>query len=226
MIDLHDLSDRLAKIRERIGKAAVRSGREEDAITLVAVTKKQPAALVRIAHDARLYEIGENFVQEAFAKQEDTRDLAFRWHMLGHLQTNKVREAVSAFDLIQSVDSVRLARAIGTAALAAGKIQDVLLQAHLGAETSKFGLPPESVQDAAHEIAQISGLRLCGLMGIAPLNEEPRPYFRTLRRLAESLATAGQPIVSMGMSGDFETAIEEGSTMVRIGTGLFGARNG
>ncbi len=217
----------IARVRERIAESAARAGRFAEEITLVAVTKRQPASAVHAAVAAGVTDIGENYVQEAQAKREalghSEGDL-LRWHLIGHLQSNKAAPAVSTFDLIQSVDSLRLAQALARQAQNAGKTQDVLLQVHLGDETSKTGLPPERVLDVAAEAAGLAGLNVRGLMGIAPLAGDPRPHFASLRRLFEQLPPENRQTLSMGMTGDFETAIAEGATMVRVGTAIFGPR--
>jgi len=217
------VADNLKRLNEQIAVAAARAGRRADEITLVAVTKKQPASAVASALAAGAADIGENYVQEAAAKRAEVR--GGRWHLLGHLQGNKARLAVSLFDLIQSVDSVQLAQALGKYAQAAGKVQDVLLQVHLGDEETKTGLALDQAGDTSGEIAAIHGIALRGLMGIAPFGVDPRPHFRDLRRLFETLPPANRQVLSMGMSGDFETAVEEGTTMVRVGTAIFGARS-
>ncbi len=214
----------LRQIQGRITAAAERSCRTSQEITLVAVTKKQPPSAVTSAFGAGIVDFGENYVQEAVEKRDVLQLSNSRWHLLGHLQSNKARTAVKTFDLIQSVDSVRLARQIGKHAEAQGKIQRVLLQVHLGDEETKSGLPPDAVQESASEIQSIPGVSLQGLMGIAPQGEIARPHFQLLKRLFEELPATAKAILSMGMTGDFETAIEEGATMVRIGTALFGAR--
>ncbi len=221
------VADNLKGVQERIAAAAERSGRRADAITLIAVTKKQPASALREAQAANITDVGENYVQETIEKQEfwGPSQQPVRWHLIGHLQSNKAALAVTLFDLIQSVDSVKLAAALGKHAQLAGKTQDILLQVHLGDEPTKTGLPPEQAMDAAAEIAGLPGITLHGLMGIAPFGTEPRPYFQELRRLLESLPSANRRVLSMGMSGDFETAIEEGATMVRVGTAIFGTRS-
>jgi len=216
------ISDNLAQVNERIAQAAGRTGRQLSDITLVAVTKKQPAAAIIEALAAGIADIGENYVQEAADKRDQIA--LGRWHLLGHLQSNKARVAVTLFDLIQSVDSVKLALAIGTQALRTGKTQAILLQVHLGDEETKFGVLPATVASAAAEIAVLPGIALRGLMGIAPFGEDSRPYFRQMRVLFEALPADNRQILSLGMTGDFETAIEEGATMVRIGTAIFGPR--
>lgn len=216
------IADNLARLNEQIAVAAERAGRRPDEITLVAVTKKQSAAAVAEALTAGAADIGENYVQEAAEKRVEIQ--GGRWHLLGHLQGNKAKLAVSFFDLIQSVDSAKLAQALGRHAQVAHTTQDVLLQVHLGDEATKTGLPSDQAREAAEEIAAIGGIALRGLMGIAPFGVDPRPYFRDLRRLFEALPPANRQVLSMGMSGDFEAAIEEGATMVRVGTAIFGAR--
>lgn len=218
------IADNVTHVRERIVRAAVRAGRDAKDITLVAVTKKQPAATVREALAAGIDDIGENYVQEALAKRAELAESQARWHLLGHLQSNKASDAERLFSLIQSVDSVRLARLLGKHAGEAGSKQSILLQIHLGDEASKSGVPPAEAEDAAAQISEIPGVTLCGLMGIAPLNEPARPHFQTLRRLFDTLAASQRQILSMGMTADFETAIEEGATLVRIGTAIFGPR--
>ena len=217
------ISDNLARVHDRIAQAAKRAGRQFSDITLVAVTKKQLASAMQEALTAGATDIGENYVQEAADKREQVA--SGRWHLLGHLQSNKAKTAVALFDLIQSVDSVKLVRAIGTQALIVGKSQAVLLQVHLGEEETKFGLLPDQVMNSAAEIAAIPGVALRGVMGIAPFGEDARPYFRQLRKLFEVLPADNRQILSMGMTGDFETAIEEGANLIRIGTAIFGPRN-
>ena len=219
---MSEVADNLDRLNGRIAQAAARAGRSPGEITLVAVTKKQTAATVAEALAAGAGEVGENYVQEAEEKRAAVP--GGRWHLLGHLQGNKAKLAVSLFDLIQSVDSVKLARTLGRHAQAANAAQEILLQVHLGDEATKTGLPPEMARDAAAEIAAIDGIALRGLMGIAPFGVDPRPHFRDLRRLFEALPPENRLALSMGMSGDFEAAIEEGTTMVRVGTAIFGAR--
>ena len=216
------VADNLQRLGEQIIVAAERAGRLPEEITLVAVTKKQLAAAVAEALAAGALDLGENYVQEAAEKRAEVP--GGRWHLLGHLQGNKAKLAVSLFDLIQSVDSIKLARTLGGYAQAVGKTQAVLLQVHLGEEATKTGLPADEALDTAAEIAALEGIALRGFMGIAPLGGDPRPHFRDLRRRFEALPAENRQTLSMGMSGDFETAIAEGATMVRIGTAIFGAR--
>ena len=217
---MSEISDNIQLVREAIAKAAERAGRRAEDITLVAVTKKKPASAVLEALSAGITDIGENYVQEAGEKREQV--LGGRWHLLGHLQSNKAKIAVSLFDLIESVDSVKLAQALGRQA--AGKHQDILVQVHLGDEETKTGFAPDTALDAAAEIAVLPNVSLLGLMGIAPNGTDPRPYFQQLKRLFDQLPAENRQILSMGMSGDYEIAIEEGTTSVRVGTAIFGAR--
>ena len=216
------VSDNLRRVQAQIAVAAERSGRDPSEITVVAVTKTKPVELAREAFIAGTLNLGENYVQEAVAKRDALPEA--HWHFLGHLQTNKAKAAVQTFDLIQSVDSVKLAQTLGRNALAIGKTQAVLLQVHLGDEATKFGLLPQEVLETADVVSGIAGLELKGLMGIAPNNEDPIPYFRQLRGLWEHLPQSQRQILSMGMTGDFEAAIAEGTTMLRIGTAIFGSR--
>ena len=221
------IADNLRRVYERIAVTAERSGRRAEEITLIAVTKKQPVSALLEAQTAGVTDVGENYVQETVEKRqlwEPPPQVPLRWHLIGHLQSNKAALAVTLFDLVQSVDSVKLAAALGKHAHIAAWTQDILLQVHLGDETTKTGLPPEQTRDAAAEIAALPGLSLQGLMGIAPFGAEPRPYFQQMRRLFESLPSANRQVLSMGMSGDYEAAIEEGATMVRVGTAIFGTR--
>ena len=217
------IADNFRSVNERIAGAASRAGREFSDITLVAVTKKQSVDAILEVLSAGATDIGENYVQEAADKREGV--LSARWHLLGHLQSNKAKVAVTLFDLVQSVDSLKLARALGAQAQASGKDQKILLQVHLGDEETKFGLLPETVADSAAEIAELPGVTLQGLMGIAPNGVEARPYFQQLRAIFEALPAKNAQILSMGMTGDFESAIEEGATLIRIGTAIFGPRS-
>ena len=201
-------------------------------IILVAVTKTQPPGVVRSAFAAGLSVLGENRVQEALEKAAALSDLPLEWHLIGHLQTNKVKQAVSLFSLIHSVDSQRLAAEIARCAKNAGKVQDVLLQVNVAGEESKTGVALEEVDELAAFIDSLPNLRLCGVMTIAPLfedAEQTRPIFRATRGIFEKLrkqSTHPEAFrwLSMGMTHDYRVAVEEGSNMVRIGSGIFGAR--
>ena len=209
-------------MQEKIAAAAKRAGRSPEEITLVAVSKRQSAEAVAEALAAGLTRFGENYVQEAAEKRALVT--GGHWHLIGHLQSNKAKLAVTLFDLIQSVDSMKLAREIGRQALALGKTQAVLLQVHLGDEVTKTGVPPEAVVEIAEALVGIAGIDLQGLMGVPPQGEDPRPYFVQARTLFEQMPPARRQTLSLGMSGDYETAIEEGATLVRVGTAIFGAR--
>jgi len=220
------IRENLTVVRDRIATAARRSGRRAEDITLVAVTKTRGVEEIRQALECGVTDIGENYVQEAEAKYGLIGDAA-RWHMIGHLQRNKARHAVEVFSMIHSVDSLDLAREIGRRAEAAGKRMDVLAEVRISGEATKFGVECDQALRLADEISQVSGVRLCGLMGMAPLvadPEETRPYFAKLNELWGKLPDEQRLYLSMGMTQDFEIAIEEGSNMVRIGTAIFGPR--
>lgn len=224
-----DLTANLGSIRKRIAAAAGRAGRAPDSVTLLAVTKGQPPETVQEATRLGLALFGENKVQEAKAKIPLCPGRV-RWHMIGHLQSNKVRDAVELFEMIQSVDSLHLAEEINKRAEQAAKTLPILLEVNIVGEASKFGYQPETLLADLDRLNALPRLELHGLMTIppwSPLPETVRPVFRKLRALKEQCEKrlgAPLPHLSMGMSGDFEVAIEEGATMVRIGTALFGER--
>jgi pyridoxal phosphate enzyme (YggS family) len=224
-----DIAANVARVRERIARAAERAGRRPEDIRLVGVSKLVEAERVRRAIAAGLTDVGENYVQEAAAKRPEVGDGA-RWHMVGHLQRNKAGQAVEIFDMVHTVDSPRLARALGRRAEAAGRTVEVLLQVNTSGEESKFGVPPESLDALADAAAAIPGIRVTGLMTIGRWDIDPeraRPEFRLLARLAERLREhggLGMHWLSMGMSHDFDVAIEEGANLVRVGTAIFGPR--
>jgi pyridoxal phosphate enzyme (YggS family) len=217
------IADNLATIRNSIGNADV---------VLIAVTKTQSVAVIRDAVAAGLTVVGENRVQEAIEKAAQLRDLSLEWHLIGHLQTNKVKQAVALFSLIHSVDSERLACEIDRCARLAGKVQNVLIQVNVAGEESKSGIAPSQAEKLALVIDSLPNLRLCGAMTIAPLVEDAemtRPVFREMRILFEQLREKiSRPEdfrwLSMGMTHDYRIAVSEGANMIRIGTGLFGAR--
>jgi hypothetical protein len=213
--------ERIALIRDRVAQAAERAGRAPAEVTIVAVSKSFPSQAIEEATAAGIAHIGENRVQEAAAKIPSLQHLPVTWHMVGHLQTNKAKTALDLFDIIQSVDSLRLAEALSRRA---ERPIPVLLEVNVAGEASKFGLTPQQVPQTAEAVARLPHLNVCGLMTIAPLvsdSEEVRPVFRELRRLRDAL---GLPELSMGMTDDFEVAIEEGATIVRIGRAIFGER--
>ena len=215
------LLERLAEVRGRIESATRRAGRDASSVNLVAVTKVFPAAIVREAYQAGLRDFGENYVQELEAKMPDLADLTgARFHLIGHLQSNKARRASELFGTIQTVDSVKLVRRLDEAQRAL----DVMIEVKLSSEEAKSGADPSGIPALIEAIRASKNLRLMGLMTMPPWSDdaEPsRPYFRRLRELA---AQFGLTHLSMGMSHDFEVAIEEGATYVRVGTALFGKR--
>jgi PLP dependent protein len=225
---MDDFSSRLARVNDAIASAAQKAGRDPAEIEVLAVSKTQPAEAIQEALRAGITHFGENKVQEARGKIETLgRGI---WHLIGHLQSNKSRDAVRLFDSIDSVDRTDLAVEINHRADALGKIQNVLLQVNIAGESTKFGCPPDAARTLAETINALPRLCLRGLMTIAPYSPEPeksRPHFAGLRELRDKIeADTGLrlPILSMGMSGDFGVAVEEGSTCVRIGTALFGER--
>ncbi|SHF47252.1 hypothetical protein SAMN02745206_02059 [Desulfacinum infernum DSM 9756] len=226
------IRENLQRIRDRIRNACGRADRDPGSVRLIAVSKTVAPERIRQAAAVGLNVFGENYVQEALGKMDSLGDLNLEWHFIGHLQTNKVRQAVPHFHWIQTVDRVKLAREIDRRAEALGKSMPVLLQVHLGGEETKAGVDPEDLPDLFEEVSRMSCLEVRGLMTLPPYLEDPeevRPYFRQLRRLLEVLRDrASEPErlteLSMGMSHDFEVAIEEGATMVRVGTALFGPR--
>ncbi|MDX1388933.1 MAG: YggS family pyridoxal phosphate-dependent enzyme [Acidobacteriota bacterium] len=226
---MSDPDDALREIRDRIEAACARSGRPEQSVALVAVSKTVSSERVRAMLDRGHDLFGENRVQEALAKIPEVGPGA-RWHLIGHLQRNKVRHSVGVFELIHAVDDSRLANEIDKRAAAAGVRQAVLVQVDLAGEETKHGVAGERVEELVEEIFTLDGVELRGLMVIPPWPERPedsRPYFVALRELRDSLAgRTGRelPELSMGMTDDFEVAVEEGATLVRVGRALFGDR--
>ena len=219
----------VASVRSRIAAAAVRAGRPAGDVRIVAVTKGHPLERAREAVAAGLLDLGENRVQEALAKQDAWPDAPARWHLIGHLQRNKVKAAVGRFALIHSLDSERLADALEAAAAAAGLVQEVLVQVNVAREPQKTGAAPGEAPALVRHAAGLPHLRLLGLMAMAPYDapaDLQREVFGGLRKLRDALATSSLElaVLSMGMSDDFEIAVEEGATMVRLGTVLFGER--
>jgi len=224
-----DLASNLNTIQKRIKNACSRSGRSLDSVTLLAVTKGQPPEAVSQAAQLGLTLFGENKVQEARAKIPLCPG-RLRWHMIGHLQSNKCRDAVELFDMLQSVDTLALAEELNKLAEQAAKREPIMLEVNIAGEATKFGYPPERLLAELPKINSLPRLEIHGLMCVPPWTDEPekvRPLFRRLRELktnCEEILGAPLPHLSMGMTGDFEIAIEEGSTIVRIGTALFGPR--
>ena len=225
---MDDFSTRLARLKNLIAAAAQKSGRDPESVELVAVSKTQPVETVQEAMRAGLTCFGENKVQEARAKIEQLgRGI---WHLIGHLQSNKAKDAVRLFDSIDSADRLDLATEINHRADALGKTQNVLLQVNIARESTKFGCAPDDARSLAQAINALPRLCLRGLMTIAPFSPDPeksRVHFAALRALSTQIQSDSGlqlPVLSMGMSGDFIVSIEEGSTSVRIGTALFGER--
>jgi hypothetical protein len=224
-----DLAANLEAVRHRIDAACQRAGRDPSSVTLVAVTKTQPPEVVTEASKAGLLLFGENKVQEAKAKIPLCPG-HLRWHMIGHLQSNKCRDAVALFQMIESVDSLHLAEEISRRADQAGKTMPILLEVNAVGEASKFGYPPDQLLAELSQVNALPRIEVHGLMGVPPWTPDPekvRPVFRQLRELkerCEQILGAPLPQLSMGMTGDFEVAIEEGATIIRVGTALFGAR--
>jgi PLP dependent protein len=226
------IAERLTGVRARVERAARSAGRDPSSVTLVAVSKTFPLSAVRAAYAAGQRVFGENRVQEALEKIDGSPDLAIQWHLLGHLQSNKARK-VAVFATIQSVDSVDLLRKIDAAAFEAGRAPELLVQVDLAGETTKFGVAPIDVPRLFDTGAACRAAQLVGLMTLPPAPETPedaRPWFRRLRELRDGWAASGVPAsmlreLSMGMSGDFEVAVEEGATLVRVGTAIFGERH-
>lgn len=225
------IKDNILKIRERIALACAKAGCQSHSVNIVAVSKGRPAEEIKEVIAAGIVDIGENRVQEALGKFYQLRATGYRvrTHLVGHLQTNKVKEAVKIFDLIQSVDSLRLAQEIDKQAARMNKLQDILLEIKTSPEESKFGIKPDAVIEVSAEMAGLKNVRVRGLMTIAPLADDPqkaRPYFRMLRELQNELNDRRGShdelnILSMGMTDDFEVAIEEGSNMLRLGRAIF-----
>ena len=226
------LRENFRQVEENIRRACGRAGRDPGDVTLIAVSKTKPVELLREAYDLGTRVFGENKVQEIVEKYEALpKDI--HWHMIGHLQRNKVKYIIDKVDLIHSVDSVRLAETIEKEAAKHDLTATILLDVNVAEEESKFGLKVDEVEQVVDEIAKFSHIKVCGLMTIAPFVENPeenRPYFRRLRNLSvdiggKNVDNVTMSILSMGMTNDYEVAVEEGATMVRVGTGLFGARD-
>ena len=222
----------IADIKSRMEKAARAAGRNPHDVKLLPVTKTKPAAMLQTAYVLGLHTFGENYIQEARDKFAELSALEISWHFIGHLQSNKAKYAVKMFGLIHSVDSLSLAEALNKEAGKIGKVQRILVQVNEGGEASKAGVTPEATLDLIKAAALLPNLKILGLMTLPPFFDNPeaaRPFFADLRKIRDEINAMKIPGVelselSMGMTGDFEAAIAEGSTMVRIGTALFGAR--
>ena len=222
----------LAAVRQRLALALERAGRPPSAARLVAISTTHPATDVRAAFEAGQTEFGENRVQEALEKIGETADIPIRWHLVGHLQSNKAKRAAASFACIQSIDSVDLLHRVDAAAAEAGCRPELLVQVDLAGEPTKHGAPVDACLSIFEAAATCREARVGGLMLLPPFMEDPeeaRPYFRRLRVLRDELAGRGVPSgmlleLSMGMSHDFEVAVEEGATLIRVGTAIFGER--
>ena len=225
------VKDNLAAVEERILNACKKAGRNREDVRLISVSKTKPVGLLMEAYDAGARDFGENKVQEILQKAPLMPD-DVRWHMIGHLQTNKVRQLIPHAAMIHSIDSEKLARAVSAEAEKAGRRIPVLVEVNMAGEESKFGLSPEETEDFVRSIAPLPGIAVKGLMTIAPFTEDPetnRPYFAALKELCldidrKSINNVDMYELSMGMTGDFEVAVEEGATFIRVGTGIFGER--
>jgi len=226
------IQNRLRLVRERIEATALACGRDPKTVKLVAVSKTVPVDPIRAAIKAGVTVLGENYVQEAREKIEALNEEKISWHLVGHLQSNKAKYAVKLFDLIHSVDSLKLAKELNRRANALGKVQDILIQVNISGEETKSGVDTEQAIKLVREISLLENLAICGLMTMPPYFNAPdkvRPYFRALGSLQGLIRDQAIPNVrmdelSMGMTGDFEAAVEEGATLVRIGTAIFGER--
>jgi pyridoxal phosphate enzyme (YggS family) len=223
------IAENIQNIRQRIDSACLRAKRTPDEVTLIAVAKTFGSGEILEAVQAGAKDIGENFVQEMSQKLIDIQDNSIRWHFIGHLQTNKIKYIIDTVYLIHSVDSLRLGKELSSQAGKHGKKVNILVEVNTSNEESKFGVTPDSAPALVKELSLLPHLHLMGLMTIGPFlpdPEESRPAFRTLREVRDALQKEGMalPHLSMGMTNDFEVAIEEGSTMVRIGTAIFGKR--
>ena len=226
------MKERLQRVKDRMAAAAQSCGRDPDSVRLVAVSKTVDADRVAMAIEAGADILGENYIQEARDKFNALYDQPVAWHFIGHLQSNKAKYAVRMFDLIHSVDSHKLAKALDKEARKNEKVQDILIQVNISQEETKSGIDAAEAVELITEIGALENVRVKGLMTMPPFFDQPekaRPYFRQLARLRDQIAEAGIPDVdmkelSMGMTGDFEVAIAEGATLVRIGTAIFGAR--
>jgi pyridoxal phosphate enzyme (YggS family) len=229
---METIKDRLEKVKNRIKKAAIACDRNPESIALVAVSKTVSAGTVQKAIEAGATILGENYVQEARDKIADLVNAPVSWHFIGHLQSNKAKYAVKLFDLIHSVDSLKLARELNKQAQKIGKIQQIFVQVNISREETKSGISVDETMNLVKDISRLENLSIRGLMTMPPFFNQPekvRPFFAALRDLRDQIQQNSTPNVSMdelsmGMTGDFEVAIEQGATMVRVGTAIFGER--
>ena len=227
-----NIQSRLERVKERIEAAALSAGRDPKTVKLVAVSKTVPVDRIRAAIKAGATDLGENYVQEGREKIEALKGERILWHFIGHLQSNKAKYAVKLFDLIHSIDSPKLAKELHKRARALGKVQQILIQVNISGEETKSGIDTERALELVREVSLFENLAIRGLMTMPPFFNAPdkvRPYFRALKDLQDIIRKGAIPNVemtelSMGMTGDFEAAIQEGATLVRIGTAIFGER--
>lgn len=225
------LKENLQEVEERISRACARAGRRREEVRLVAVSKYKPAEMIREAYEEGIRDFGENHPQEIREKYPSLPE-DIRWHMIGHLQTNKIKYIIERVCMVHSLDSVHLAEDLSRAAMKCGRVMPVLVEVNMAKEASKHGIMPEEAEAFIRQTAQLEGIRIEGLMTIAPYTEQAesnRRYFRDMKKLFvdiqdKNIDNVNMCSLSMGMTGDFEVAIEEGATMVRVGTGIFGAR--
>ncbi len=226
------VTENLHAVEERIGAACERAGRNRDEVTLVAVSKTKPVEMIREAYDAGIRDFGENKVQEMMEKQEQLPG-DIRWHMIGHLQRNKVKYLIGKVHLIHSVDSLRLAQDISAQSIKNDVDTDILIEVNIAGEASKFGISRDEALTLVEQAALLPRIHIKGLMVVAPYVDDPeenRSYFKQMKQLSldiesKNIDNATVCMLSMGMTGDYEVAIEEGATRVRVGTGIFGERN-
>ena len=219
-----NIKENISTVKEKINAACVKAGRNVNEVTLIAVSKTKPNEMLMQAYDAGVRDFGENHVQELVGKMDSLPD-DIRWHMIGHLQTNKVKYIVGRVYMIHSVDTLKLAKEISKEALKKDTVVKITVEINVADEDSKFGSTLMQGSELVSEISKLPGIEVAGLMCVAPYTEDPetnRGYFKQLRQLAKSLSLKE---LSMGMSGDYEVAIEEGATFVRVGSSIFGARN-
>ena len=226
------LKENLANVEKNIEQACKNAGRSRDEVTLMAVSKTNPVKMLQEIYDENIRDFGENKVQELTEKYEILpKDI--RWHMIGHLQRNKVKYLVGKVELIHSVDSLRLANQIETEFAKKNEIANILIEVNMANEESKFGITSETTEQLVREISKLEHVRIKGLMTIAPYTDNPetnREYFRNMKKLSvditeKNIDNVSMNVLSMGMTGDYQVAIEEGATMIRVGTGIFGERN-
>ena len=226
------ITENLSMVENKIAAACKRAGRERDEVKLIAVSKTQPVEAIREAIEYGINSFGENRVQELREKTEIIKD-NLDWHLIGHLQTNKVKYVVGKVSLIHSLENIRLAEALDKEAAKLGITVDVLAEINVAKEASKFGVNPEDAENFIREVSKFPNINIKGLMTVAPytdISEENRKYFRQLKKImvdlnSKNIHNVNMNVLSMGMTGDYEVAIEEGATLVRVGTGIFGSRN-